>query len=862
MNRRIVDILGTVALALAMTAAAVAQDQTSFAVSGRYTAQRKPRVTVLEFENTNTQAQSARYGSSVQAMLVTFLKRKSQFVVVERQKLGDVIQEWQRNQKGVTNLQPTDPGAQELLEKLDAIILGNVTLLDSMAEATVTRRAGAEKPGEPAAQETQVVRGPRIEIDAKLLSRADGRIIAAAQRSGPVSCLRSIVERLGITLEQEFLRPYYGRLKINLTDPEYVRVYLTPILLDTALDEEKPPAERSTTVIISGDRDIVEPWTTDPTSYTIENLLSGWYSMRLERPGYEGLGTANSRWEARDTFGEVQVYDRSSSVPLPHVEPGSSRFVVRVDPLSTALIDGDSLGFQFRKKGGSLDPHVKRQYLDTDFSQKPMRVILIGKEGLEINAYSPPNEYAEDETCDLFDERLPTAADYGRTYLTSGQPFDLMTFKGGELIIDDYQGEILPAGQYDMTLWEPDYQILNMDVNVRDRDQKKITRSALVRNTLTLNLATTGARPSNKVFLQGAATKQRVGLPLDFENGKASNGLPVDVYTVSTDIAGLGLWQKTADLHPHDAPPIYDPLSKAKPPLKSSAEEIAPTPPAALRVKTRLCLGGRLEVLGTAPDPKADGLCIDPSIPHVLDALFAGQKKEPAGDPQSRRSRRAAKRSPEVERPSPAEPRPDPEVLRGQLAHHLADLDLLILSEHDMNRLRRYPEMADLVKAFVESGGTLFAFVTEGGDYKSVLGAPLVVKAKSKETNRFEIATGEVAGLKLELREKKVKVKDKRKLPEIEDLSRSSGWRVVAYSKGRKNPRIVERGGRDQGGYVALWCDDPKAFRGPKGGTVPDVEAVRAKIESHVLAWAHYLMYRRFDSAGEERRRIEQALFP
>src|SRR5436305_8176859 len=50
-----------------------------------FTAQRRPRVTVFEFENTNTDARNARYGSSVEAMLVTFLKRKSQFVVVERQ---------------------------------------------------------------------------------------------------------------------------------------------------------------------------------------------------------------------------------------------------------------------------------------------------------------------------------------------------------------------------------------------------------------------------------------------------------------------------------------------------------------------------------------------------------------------------------------------------------------------------------------------------------------------------------------------------------------------------------------------------------------------------------------------------------
>jgi hypothetical protein len=853
MNRRIVGILGNLALMLLMATTAIAQDQTSFAVSGRYTAQRKPRVTVLEFENTNAQAQSARYGSSVQAMLVTFLKRKSQFVVVERQKLGDVIQEWQRNQRGITNLQPTDPGAQELLEKLDAIVLGNVTLLDSMAEATVTRRMSPDKSGSQEVQQ-EVVRGPRIEIDAKLLSRADGRIIAAAQRSGPVSCLRSIVERLGIALEQEFLRPYYGKLKVNLTDPEYVRIYLTPILLDTALDEEKPPAERSATVIIGGDRDIVEPWTTDPTSYTIENLLSGWYSMRLERPGYEGLGTENSRWEARDTFGEIQIYDRVSNILLASVEPGLSRFVVHVDPLSTALIGGDALGFQFRKKAGSLDPRVKRQYLDTDYSQKPQRVILIAKDGLEINTYDPPTEYAEDETCDLFDERLPRPADYGRTYLTSGQQFDFTTFKGGELIFDDYQNELLPVGQYQMTLWEPDYQILTTDVNVRDRDQNKTTRSALVRNTLSLSLSTTGARPLNKLLLQGTATKQRIALSLDFESGKVHNGLPVDLYMASTDIPGLGHWQKTINLQPKEAPPIYDPQSKENPPLKSSAEGSTAPSPGALIVKTRLSVGGRIEVLGKELDPKADNVYVDSVVSGILDALFEHQKKEDEKDQHDNPSPGEAPKS------SGSGSLRDPETLHAQLATHLADLDLLILGDKDMKRLRRDPEAAAQVKKFLESGGALFAFVMESGDYKSVVGAPLVLRAKKKETNRFEVVTGEIPGLRLEMREKKVKVKAKRILPEIEDFGR--GWRVIAYSKGHKDPRIVEWGSRDQGGYIVLWCDDPGSFRSPKGGSVPDVEAVRTKVESHILDWARYLMYRRFDSTGDERRHIEQTLFP
>src|SRR5262245_9899088 len=55
----------------------------AFSQSERYTAQRKPRVAVLDFDDTNKDALGQIYKDSVEAMLVTFLKRKSQFVVVE-----------------------------------------------------------------------------------------------------------------------------------------------------------------------------------------------------------------------------------------------------------------------------------------------------------------------------------------------------------------------------------------------------------------------------------------------------------------------------------------------------------------------------------------------------------------------------------------------------------------------------------------------------------------------------------------------------------------------------------------------------------------------------------------------------------
>src|SRR4051794_23528768 len=278
--------------AAAPPAPAAKPPEANFTVKERFNAQRRPKVTVFTFEDTNTDARNARYGASVEAMLVTFLKHKSQFFVVERQNstLKRLREEKQRRQLGQTQNRPGDESDRQLLDTLDAYILGSVTLLN-VNETTPK----APKPSDSAPDSTEgdatpptraeireQITGPRIEIDAKLLSNFDGHIIAAAQRRGPVACLRSIVERLGIAIEQEFLRPYYGQLRITLKEPENVRFFLTPILLDTAPDQEKPPVEYSTSVTIDRDFDKVVPWSTDPTTYTIGSLLSGWYSLRLE----------------------------------------------------------------------------------------------------------------------------------------------------------------------------------------------------------------------------------------------------------------------------------------------------------------------------------------------------------------------------------------------------------------------------------------------------------------------------------------------------------------------------------------------------------------------------------------------------
>lgn len=639
----------------------------SFKIQDSFTAQRRPRVTVLTFENTNQTAQKAKYGAAVEAMLVTFLKRKSQFVVVERQKINTLLSEKERLQTGMVQVDADDPASLALLEKIDVFVLGSVTLLDiptrqstaggpsendgDDAEDSADRSDAEEEEDREdvdfdsaisavqidAAAETdesagqqQVIEGPRIEIDAKLISRFDGRIIAAAQRSGPVACLRSIIERLGIALEQEFLRPYYGTLTVTLNEPEHIRLFLTPILPADALDEEKPPVERSTTVTIGSDKDTVEPWTTDPTTYTINSLLSGWYSMRIERPGYTGIRLENARWEVRKRSGKEVVFDRVTNRPLDKVDPSLRRFVVQVTPLTTDVLDIKDLEFTFTKEGGSFTSLVKRQFIDDNFSRGPQRVLLLGGPRIDLNRIDGPGEFADDPRCDLFKEETPVLTNYGRTSVAAGQTFRFDQFTGGELIIEDYKGEVVPVGRYTMVLWEPAYQLEKAAVMVRNNDKSSF-KVSLTRETAKLHLSATGARPSSHAFLAGEETRHRIRLPLDFSKLKEIPGVPVDKYTASTDISDLKAWSHGVQIPATNLnPPFYDAESKRDEPrlLQISPRQDAKEVPF-VGIKTRFGLGGRLRVLSKKPDPLAADLFINPDIAKILNLLLHGVETRP-----------------------------------------------------------------------------------------------------------------------------------------------------------------------------------------------------------------------------------------
>jgi TolB-like protein len=785
----------------------------------RYTAQRRPRVTVMEFRDTNTSADETKYGSSVSAMLVTFLKRKSQFVVVERQDVQSVLAEWQRNQEGQTT-QDLSSAEMELLERIDVIIQGSVTVL-----------------------------GNRIEIDGKLLSRKDGRIITAAQRSGPIDCLRQIVDRLGIALENSFLAPYYGQVQLTIYDPENVRFLLTPILTPNALDEEKPPGELEATIIPDDDQDTVEWWIAGPTTHTIKNVLAGWYTLRLTREGYEDVKIPNSLLRAVETSRgfEVRYHEERRMIPLKNAPEGDrlSQLLVRVDSLETKEIDLSKRGIRMRKKQGALEFTV----LDESGGPLSDARIMMKSVALEINPEyqkaleeewqalkaqaegaegdvtaeeaggeaaaegsegeetvtdeevdenevflkralhqalgfvdkSLDREVKKDEAkeeaaaCDYFKDKFPPVFDHGRRFVSRGESFDLAEFTGGDLDFEEYRGEPVPVGFYEIAVWAPRQELRKLAVLVsEDFVEGKSRNVKLERRRRDVLLV---GRSKNKLRLRGTETRLEREFALNAETGVRSVSLPVDFYEMESDAEGLGVWRQRLDLRPlSEEPPSFDETFRKRSNSAAQPESV----PAEVRVKSTIWVGGRFEKFRPFPHT-----FYNRRVGELLDELLVETSVYDWSSLDADDDKLAA------------------------LAAHLRDVDLLILNEDDMSRIRVFPDLAEVIRGYVEDGHALLAFVTREGDYEHVLGKPMTLKRRFSDSDRvrLNLAAGHP---KLDY---DVELGWDRSLPKLRarKYAASPDWDVVSYTKGRRRPRVVESGSLGDGGYVMVWFETSTA---------------------------------------------------
>jgi curli biogenesis system outer membrane secretion channel CsgG len=789
-----------------------------------YTAQEKPRIAVREFVNTNEAAVRQGFGSSVSAMLVTFLKRKSQFVVVERDQdtLKNLEDELGRIGAGVTD----KSSAQTLkLDAFDALLQGQVTLI-----------------GEGAAT--------RIEVDARLLGM-DGRILSVSSKFGLVSDLRSVVERLGVDLEQGFLRPYYGSLTVTIPEPSNVRVFLTPILSECARADEKPPTELRG-FVPEGENAKYRRWRTQPNVVTITNLLGGWYTLRFERPGYDGLGpnsAENAQLEIVSDYGEPKPKVRSPGGA--HADPKSeqSRYIVQVKPLATetwVLGGADALDARnsLRKRAGSVRLLVKREFIDLDYvnaADIPDLMTVLKSEALAINDDS-------DLVSDGDDEAIRNVT---RTPPASCGPYAFEQVKHGDVVVRDYhtlapERRDLPVGKYTAYVSLPQYVVSQVPVDVQNRVADQVVRVDLKRGVGAVRIERVGdARADYHVVFEGRQTKIRRPVPLDFTpaSGFEVRDLPLDAYNVYNDLPGFKNWRATLTLlHP----PAVEPLKLAERECAVVAAELPPLveprgPGSVYLIKAQPWLAGR--VASGMRSYADNNLRERPRATALLDAAITEEERDTRrNDPRGQGANEPSLLVSPVSREVSSS-----EDVFAMLRSTLEGVDLLYLTDADTKRLAALPKTAGIIREFIEAGGSVFALVSVPADYSGLFGAAIPF-GKAVERGEIEIRPGSEKGLQLDVR---IGLQVKRSFPTVQADKKQplSGWRVLAYrKKGAKEPAILERGEPGAGGYALVWVDALENL------DHPTAREALAAAEKRAIAWSQHHMFRRFGPDSAEAR--------
>ena len=804
-----------------------------------FTAQQRPRVSVIPFEDTNTEAANQGFGKAVSAMLVTYLKRRSQLIVVERDRLEKLLKEQDLTAKGATTETKEYASDAQTLERLDAFVYGNVTYLPTFSTPVEQASQGERR---------QPARADSIEIDAKLLSRQDGRIIGASQVGGSVSCLRQIVQRLGNALEHEFLRPFYGKLQVQLPKPQYARISLTPVLSEEALDEEKPPVELDRT-ITPGEwqqPDAEHIWVTNPSVVTISNVLAGLYTLRVRREGYDEL-SVDSEYEVRTSLpGDERVYNKDIEI-----DPDDVPLLVRVDRFEERTVDLSKK--EMTKKGGSLVFEVQPQ--DSRFGPIEGLKVRLESEDLEINPRSPDprgSDLQDEEEAEKGvvqgPEAEPAAGAGGCNYITpdsvprpflplpevlasTDQPFTFENFWGGGLTHEDYQGEKLPVGRYTAKIWAPNYE--ENEFTVQINNGSAIERRQLQREVGNVWVYSHKKHPDNKLAFSSETTGQVEWMPLNFVSWREKK-LKVDRWRVFTDVPGFEKWETQVELT----------IKGKGPPWEVSDQVESRDRYIEVKVKADILVLGRTSTM------------VDDKQVLRFNSDLVSDFGPEAGLTEKRQEELSFLYDPVADQAAEKAERMSEERYRRRLAYLrqslLKNVDLIVLDDDDIDKLKGLPDLAEVIRSFVAEGRAVMAYVSRPGDYSRVLGPGLVVDPKPRSVKSLEFYPGDVR----QFLDRKIEISldEKRNVHHLSNAKKGAGgWTRLALRKKGRDPLIVERGDFDGGGYVVVWVDSLDNVN-------EHSKSLKEKVEKRALQWTQYLMYKRLSSNPEYAREARARL--
>jgi len=242
------------------------------------TYRKKPHIAILPFTNANAQAKEAEFGRTVSAMLATALRNQTNFIVLERNELRQVLTEQVLQESGLTKEQ-----TQELAKiyNVEVILTGDISLINNT-----------------------------LHIDARLVEIKSSEIVVALYGTcHDLNQIRTVVEDLANQLEGTYLRQWMGNLSIT-SEPAGAEIYLENKFI--GFTEGKKPL-------------------------LVNNLLEGAYHLKLIRGGYEDWEGDIAVQSKMERTVKVSLIAKPGSMNI-YSEPAGARVFLDNNPVGETPI--------------------------------------------------------------------------------------------------------------------------------------------------------------------------------------------------------------------------------------------------------------------------------------------------------------------------------------------------------------------------------------------------------------------------------------------------------------------------------------------------------------------------------------------
>jgi TolB-like protein len=244
-----------------------------------YVFRSKPNIAVLPFYDANAQAKEVEFGRTVSAMLATALRSNTNFVVLERGEINQILTEQAVSISGITR--EMSRSFNELYN-VEVLLSGDVSLINST-----------------------------LHIDARLIETSSSKIVVALYSTcQDLRNIREVVVRLARELEQTYLRQWIGSVSI-ISDPAGAEVYLDESYIGmTTIDEP----------------------------LAIKDLLEGNYALKFIRGGYYDWEGEISVLSKMERFVKVSLIAKPGAMNI-YTEPAGAEIyldnnMMGVTPLS------------------------------------------------------------------------------------------------------------------------------------------------------------------------------------------------------------------------------------------------------------------------------------------------------------------------------------------------------------------------------------------------------------------------------------------------------------------------------------------------------------------------------------------------